>query len=189
MPVKPNLFDFQQVGLCSFDPSAPCFLFSSLELHLSQSAKHLGHILSYNLSDSEDIIRVKKELGCKQLTNCMLYSFSSCSLLVLSSFCLSLYGSALCFFSSPELSSLETTFKNILQRIWSLPRMYHTGILHCVAKVNSLYNIVLCRASKLSVIVDVPVERKVFSQSSALIYSSLGYHYTNLTFVSVCVCV
>ena len=80
--------------LCLSDPSAPCFLFNGLELHLSQSAKHIGHILSYNLSDREDIIQVKNNLVCK--ANCMLYSFSSCISLVktklLSSFCLSLYG-------------------------------------------------------------------------------------------------
>ena len=76
--------------LCPSDSSAPHFLFNGLELYLSQSAKHLGHILSYNLSDNEDIIRVKKDLIRK--ANCMLYS-SSCSSLVktklLSSFCLS----------------------------------------------------------------------------------------------------
>ena len=88
------------------------FFFNGLELHLSSSAKHLGHILSFNLSDSEDIIRVKKDLVCK--ANSMLCSFSSCNPLVITkllrSFCLSLYGSSLWFSSSPELRSLETTF-------------------------------------------------------------------------------
>ena len=65
------------------------------------------------------------------------------------SFCLSLYGSALWFSSSPELRSLEVTFNNILRRIWSLPQMCHTGILHCTAKLNSVYNIVVLRSSKL----------------------------------------
>ena len=57
--------------------------------------------------------------------------------------------------------------------------MCHTGILHCVAKVDSLYNNVLRRASKLSIITmnsTSQVVRDVFSQSSALIYSSLGYN-------------
>ena len=177
MPVRPSLLVFFRLYLS--DSSAPHFLFSGQELHLSQSAKHLGHVLSYNLSDSEDI-QVKKDLVRK--ANCILYS-SSCSFLVktkvLSSFCLSLYGSALWFSSSPDLSSLETTFNNILRRIWSLPRMCHTGILHCVAKVDSLFNIVLHRASKLSIIAmnyTSQVVREVFSQSSALISSSLGYN-------------
>ena len=57
--------------------------------------------------------------------------------------------------------------------------MCHTGILHCVAKVDSLYNNVLRRASKLSIIAmnsTSHVVRDVFSQSSAFIYSSLGYN-------------
>ena len=56
--------------------------------------------------------------------------------------------------------------------------MCHTGILHCVAKVDSLYN-GLSRASKLSIIAmnsTSQVVRDVFSQNSALIYSSLGYN-------------
>ena len=57
--------------------------------------------------------------------------------------------------------------------------MCNTGILHCVAKVDSLYNNVLRRASKLSIIAmnsTSQIVRDVFSQSSALIYSSLGYN-------------
>ena len=57
--------------------------------------------------------------------------------------------------------------------------MCHTGILHCVAKVDSLYNNVLRSASKLSMIAmnsTSQIVRDVFSQSSTLIYSSLGYN-------------
>ena len=57
--------------------------------------------------------------------------------------------------------------------------MCYTGILHCVAKVDSLFNIVLRRASKLSIIAmnsTSQVVCEVFSQSSALISSSLGYN-------------
>ena len=114
------MFDASKTQLIRFSHLYPLIplhhTFNGLKLHLSQSAKHLGHILSYNLSDSEDIIRVKKDLVRK--ASCMLYS-SSCSSLVkiklLSRVCLSLYGSALWFSSSPELSSLKTTFNNILR--------------------------------------------------------------------------
>ena len=125
------LFNASKTQLVRFSRSCPpsdlhpaSFLFNGLALHLSSSAKHLGHILCYNLSDNLDIVRAKKDLTRK--ANCMLYSFSSSSPLVktklLSSFCLSLYGSALWSSSSTELRSLETTYNNILRRIWSLPR-------------------------------------------------------------------
>ena len=57
--------------------------------------------------------------------------------------------------------------------------MCNTGILHCVAEVDSLYNNVLRRASKLSIIAmnsTFQIVCDVFSQSSALIYSSFGYN-------------
>ena len=136
---------------CSSYCSPASFFFNGSELNLSHSAKHLGHILSFNLSDTDDIVRVKKDLVRK--ANCMLHSFSPCNPLVktklFDSFCLSLYCSALWISSSSELRSLEVTFNNILRRILSLPRMCHTGILHCTAQLNSLYNIVVRRSSKL----------------------------------------
>ena len=55
---------------------------------------------------------------------------------------------------------------------------YRHTIVYCVAKVDSLYNNVLRRTSKLSIIAMnsmSQVVHDVFSQSSALIYSSLGY--------------
>ena len=166
---------------CSSHCSPASFFFNGLELNLGHSAKHLGHLLSFNLSDADDIVRVKNDLVRK--ANCMLHSFSPCNPLVktklFDSFCLSLYGSALWFSSSPELRSLEVSFNNILRRIWSLPRMCHTGILHCTAHLNSIYNIVVRRSSKLlsaALKSQSSVVRDVFAQSSTLTYTSQGYN-------------
>ena len=123
------------------------------------------------------IVRVKKDLVRK--AKCMLHSFSSCNPLVktklFESFCLSLHGSALWFSFSPELRSLEVTFNNILRRIWSFPRMCHTGILHCTAQLNSVYNniIVVQRSSKLlpaALISHSSLVRDIFVHSSTLTY-------------------
>ena len=113
----------------------------------------------------------------------MLHSFSPCNLLVktklFESFCLSLYGSALRF-SSPELRSLEVTFNNILRRIWSLPSMCHTGVLHCTAQLNSVYNIIVVqRSSKLlsaALKSHSSLLRDTSVQSSTLTYTSIGYN-------------
>ena len=51
--------------------------------------------------------------------------------------------------SSPQLKSLEVSFNNILRKIWSLPRHSHTGIVHSVARLQSLYNVVLSRSKAL----------------------------------------
>ena len=112
--------------------------FRLVKLQLSRSVKHLGHILCCNLLDNEDIASIKKDPIRK--ANCMLHTFSCCDPLtktmLFRGFCLSLYGSALWFSSSSELRSLEIT---ILRKIWSLPRACHTGILHQVAGLHSIY--------------------------------------------------
>ena len=110
------------------------------------------HSLAVALSDDEEIACVRKDLTRKancmlHSANCMLHSFSCCSPCVktklFSSFCLSLYGSCLWSFSAPALRSLETIFNNILRKIWHLPRMFHTGILHQVAHLDSIFIVYL----------------------------------------------
>ena len=80
---------------------------------------------------------------------------------------------ALWFSSSPELRSLEVSFNNILHRIWSLPRMCHTGILHCTAHLNSIYNVVRRSSKLLSAALksQSSLVRDVFAQSSNLGYN------------------
>ena len=62
---------------------------NSRHLQLSNSVKHLGYILQSNLSEDEDIARVRKDLTRK--ANCMLHSFSCCNpcvkIKLFSSFC------------------------------------------------------------------------------------------------------
>ena len=175
MQVRPNLFVSHALVLHIV--LLLVFFFSGLELNLGHSAKHLGHLLSFNLSDTDDIVRVKNDLVRK--ANCMLHSFSPCNPLVktklFDSFCLSLYGSALWFSSSPELRSLEVSFNNILRRIWSLPRMCHTGILHCTAHLNSIYNIVIRRSSKL-LSAALKSQSSLVRDVSTLTYTSQGYN-------------
>ena len=144
---KTQLAHFSHSIFSSIDSiNATTFCFGGQKLQLSQSAKHLGHILCCNLSDNEDISSIKKDLTRK--ANCMLHTFSCCDPLtktmLFRSFCLSLYSSALWMSSSSELRSLEVTFNNILRKIWSLPRAYyHTGILHQVAGLHSIFNVVV----------------------------------------------
>ena len=92
---KTQLVRFSRTCSSYYCSPAASFFFNGLELNLSRSAKHLDHILSSNLSDTNDIVRVKKDLVRK--ANCILHSFSPCNPLVktklFDSFCLSLYGS------------------------------------------------------------------------------------------------
>ena len=90
--------------------------------------------LSSDLSEDIDTVAKRKHL-CKK-ANCMLsissnYDYFTKPRLFLS-FRLSLYGCALWKTSSQQLRSLETTFNNILRKIWMLPRHCHTSLLHLV---------------------------------------------------------
>ena len=84
MLTKHSLSDSLALTVNSSDNSPSSFLFNGLAHQLSHSVKHLGHILTSDLSDSEDIERVWKDFIRK--ANCMLHSFASCIILRLNSF-------------------------------------------------------------------------------------------------------
>ena len=142
---------------------------------------HLGHILSSDLSDNLDIIAVKQ--GMCRKANHMLTIFMPCDSYtktkLMQSFCLSLYGASLWKAYSPEMRSLETAYNNLLRRIWSLPRCCHTAILHRVAGVSSIYNMIITRCKKLVASarrVGSQLLRDVSSEASTLVYSNVGYN-------------
>ena len=155
----------------------PRFIFLGKPLSVSRSIKHLGHILTSNLSDEEDITAISKDM-CRK-ANHLLHIFSCCDPSVktylFSSFCLSLYGAALWRVSCPQLRALEVSFNNVLRKIWSLPR--HSSISCWTAE--HIYNTVLYRSRKLiasaktskcSLISDI------FSESAATVFTSFGYN-------------
>ena len=113
----------------------------------------------------------------------MLFSFPSCNPFVktrlLSSFCLSLYGSALWFSSAPALRPLETIFNNVLRRIWDLPRTCHTSILHCIAQLESMYSIIIRRSANLvtsALQSESPFLKDIFVMSQNLTFTSVCYN-------------
>ena len=107
-------------------------IFCGSYLPLLNEVLHLGHILTYNLSDDNDILSKCKDM-IKE-ANSLLFLFSNFSPIVLTylfrSFCLSLYGCALWNISSKCLNTLEVSFNQILRRIWNLPYNSHTRIVH-----------------------------------------------------------
>ena len=160
------------------DAISPRFTFLGRSLCFRNSVNHLCHILIHNLSDSEDISSITKDM-CRQ-ANCMLHLFACCDPFVknhlFSSFCLSLYGAAL-WKSDPQLKTLEVTFNNFLHKIWSLPRHSHTGLLHSTAKLQSIY--VIFRSAKLlasasgssSILIS-----DLFHESARCTYTFIGYN-------------
>ena len=161
--------------------STPRFIFLGKPLSVSRSIKHLGHILTSNLSKEEDITAISKDM-CRK-ANHLLHIFSCCDPSVkthlFSSFCLSLYGAALWRVSCPQLRALEVSFNNVLRKIWSLPRHSHTGIVQSVAGLQSIYNTVLYRSRKLIASAKTSIcslISDIFSESAATAFTSFGYN-------------
>ena len=64
------------------------------------------------------------------------------------------------------------SFKNILRRIWRLPRNCHTRILHKVAYLDSVFNRLICLSDHSS--------RKTCESNSYLLNDSLTLFNTNV---------
>ena len=78
-----------------------------------------------------------------------------------------------------QFYSLETTFNDILRKIWWLPSCCHTSILNLVASLHSIFNVVIECSRKVifqalksssSLLVDV------VGESQSLAYTSFGYN-------------
>ena len=79
---------------------------------------HLGHVLSYNLDDTPDIIRAVRDMNRK--VNSILFTFSAADPFVKSFlvkiYCLSLYGCPLWALNSPSLKVIETALNKLLRK-------------------------------------------------------------------------
>jgi hypothetical protein len=133
------------------------------QLQFSDKVSHLGHILTFNLRDKDDIIRATKDLNLK--ANYILSSLKcvnpSVKSFLLNSFCLSLYGCVLWSLSTPDINIIQVALNHHLRRIWKLPRNSHTAVCHCLGQVPAIRNILLKRF--------MPFRTSALSSSSPLV--------------------
>ena len=108
-PGKTQLVWFSLPSSSPSSTTAPIFVFGGQSLTLVDRASHLGHILHFDLSDTDDILRIQTDM-CHR-ANYLLSTFSTTNpavkTLLFRTFCLSLYGSSLLSWASPGLHSLE----------------------------------------------------------------------------------
>ena len=94
--------------------------FNGVPLTYSDKVLHLGHLLSFDLSDKDDIVRVTKDVNRK--ANTMMYTFRYADPFVMTflfkMYCLPLYGCTLGSLSSPTMRYLQVAINKILRRIW-----------------------------------------------------------------------
>ena len=153
--------------------------FNGTTLQYSEYVQHLGHLLSFNLDDKEDISRATKKFIRTVLCT---FRFAGPFVLtyLLKSYCLSLYGCTLCFLSSLSIKSLQIAINKILRKIWNLPRYSHTSIVLCTARINYIYYMIFYRFSKFMsrcLDMDHPLVSFIISDSMHLTYSFIGYNF------------
>ena len=172
--------------ICFHSPGSvkqhPTIIFNNTKLHYSDRVMHLGHILTSNLDDREDIIRVIKDINRKaNLVLCKFHAadpFIKCHLI--KSYCLSLYGATLWSLSSPSLHLIEVAVNKIIRKTWNLSYRSHTGVTHCIARIPTVSNIIFDRfCSFFSRAISSPniFLRSIFIDSSNFVYSFTGYNF------------
>ena len=131
-------------------------------LHFVDKVSHLGHILTFNLHDKDDIIRATNDLNRK--ANYILSSFKcvdpSVKSLLLKSFCLSLYGCVLWSLSSPDINIIQVALNH-----------------HCLGQVSAIRNVILKRFSSFCKSVlssSSPLTVSVYNDSCFLPYTFTG---------------
>ena len=165
--------------ICFYAPSVrpitPAIYFNGIKLSFMDQVVHLGHILTDGLDDTADILRAVKDLNCK--ANSLLCTFKFLDpLILLKVYCLSLYGCCLWSLNTPAIRIIEIALNKVLQKIWHLPSCAHTGIVHCVAQVHTISNMLYDRFQLFF--------SKASSSSSSLIRSIItesGYHVNCFT--------
>ena len=88
---------------------------------------------------------------------------------LLQCYCLSLYGCCLWSLNCPSIRLLEIALNKILRKIWHLPPRSHTAIVHCVAQVNTISNLLYQRFQSFisrALSSSSPLIRTVFNESS-----------------------
>ena len=147
-------------------------------LRLSDEVCHLGHILSFNLCDRNDILRATKNFNRK--SNYILRTFNCAdpsvkSFLVKISVWLPIWS-----LSSPDLNILQVAVNYLLRRIWRLLCQSHSAICHCLSVVPAIINQVMKRFLSLystAMSSSSPLVKAVFSTCSSLAFSFTGYNF------------
>jgi hypothetical protein len=115
-------------------------------------AKHLGHMLSYDLSDNAD---TNDKLGAfySQVNGFMsIFKLLRCDLKAhyFDTYCSSWYGCELWSPTTCRLNALNVAWRKSIRRLWQLPNTCHCAILPSLMKGTSLSDVLYMRALKLA---------------------------------------
>ena len=97
-------------------------------------------------------------------------------------YCLSLYDCTLRSLSCKSLHVIQVAINNVFRRVWNLPFKSHTAIVHCVAYIFPICNLIFHRFNKIisyshALSHSSAIVKSIFLRSSSLIYTSFGHNY------------
>jgi hypothetical protein len=115
---------------------------------------HLGHVITNQLTDSDDILKRRHEfVGQVNNVLCFFSKLKSCVIHKLfQSYCMSMYGCELWLLSNTHINDLCVSWRKSLRRVWRLPFTTHCYILPLLCQCLSLEDEISRRS--LSFIID-----------------------------------
>ena len=145
---------------------------SSCKIHIAFG----GVVLDFTDTVSQmiclhDIIRATKDLNRRANFVLCVFPFADISvknyMYLVKSFCLSMYGCSLWSLSCKNLRIIECALNIIFRRVWNLPSLSHTRIVHCVSNIQSVSNCIFKRFnSMLSGAIDISASDLTFSKDT-----------------------
>ena len=136
---KTQLICYYAPSVC---PITPVIYFNGIKISFMNQVIHLDHVLTDDLNDTADILRAVKDLNWKADSLLCTLKFLDPLIMtfLLKFYCLSLYGCCLWSLNTPAIRIIEITLNKVLRKIWHLPSRAHIGIVHCIAQVHTISN-------------------------------------------------
>ena len=101
-----------------------------------ESFAHLGHVISNNLVDNDDILKRRNDfVGQANNVLCFFSKLKSSIVYKLfQSYCMSLYGCELWLLSNTHIEDLCVSWRKCLRRVWRLPYRTHCYLLPLICE-------------------------------------------------------
>ena len=163
--------------------SPPEIILSGEVLEYVHNFKYLGHIITDNLSDNDDIMREVKSLYCRG--NLLIRKFKhvgmdiKCALF--KAYCFSMYTAALwCNFTQGILYRLKVCYNSIMRRLAGVPRWESARNMFVQLRVRSFEETMRCVCYSLMSRVDVDFNPILWTlhHCNAFLTSDVQHHWT-----------
>ena len=114
------------------DSSFPCFTLGGVELQFVHKFKYLGHIITNDFSDNDDINREIRNLFMR--TNILIRRYSKCSLAVklslFKAYCMCLYDIGIWkYYSNSRFNKLKSCYNKCIKMFFKFDRCYSVTVM------------------------------------------------------------